>query len=170
MKNAILKYAACSIIILFGWKIHAEQPQGRQMKVEPAGNYEPISCAVTCTPYQSNVWVDVTFSNTTSVVVGMWERNLLKEASLTWSAFEVFLNGKEVEYIGKEVKRPAPGPSEFYKMKPGEVCKARLDLSQHYDLSKAGSYQVRYFSVNVPEGGGKMFFIKSPVASFVKKL
>ena len=162
MKNIFFKYAVCSSLILISFKICAEQPQGRQMKTDQPDSDGPISCIITHSVLRSNVWVDVTFSNTTSVAVAVWERNLLKETALTWVAFDVHLNGETVEYFGKEVKRLAPAPSEFYKLKPGEVYKASVDLSRYYDLSKAGTYQVKYFAINPPESGGNLFVIKSP--------
>lgn len=169
MKYSFLKYAWFSILItFFGGQVRAGHVDGQETKEESAVKYEPISCTLICSTLRTNVWVDVAFSNTTSTVVSVFERNLLKHLPLTWSPFEIFLNGKQVQYIGQEVKRLAPGPADFYRMKPGEVCKAKLDISGYYNLSQPGNYRIRYVSVNPLEGGKKLFFIESPTVNFVK--
>jgi hypothetical protein len=132
------------------------------MKAGQSESKEPILCTIKSFVLKSNVWVNVTFSNTTSSAVAVWNRNLLKDTVLTWVAFEVCLDGKRVDYIGKEIKRLAPGSNEFYKMEPGEICTATVDLGRYYDLSRVGVYQVRYSAVNPPENRAHMFVMESP--------
>jgi len=58
--------------------------------------------------------------------------------------FEVARDGERVAYLGRHVRRPAPRPSDYVWIRPGEVLTATVALSSLYDFSKPGRYTVRY--------------------------
>ncbi len=60
--------------------------------------------------------------------------------------FEVSLNGKEVEYLGPDYKRPVPVDTDYITLKVGETIESGIDISGFYDFSETGSYQIRYKS------------------------
>jgi peptidyl-Lys metalloendopeptidase len=64
--------------------------------------------------------------------------------------FEVTIDGKTVEYIGADYKRPAPTEKDYITLQPGESFNATVDLAGYYDLSQTGFYQVSYRAETVP--------------------
>ncbi len=58
--------------------------------------------------------------------------------------FAVTVDGKQVEYIGADYKRPAPTEKDYLTLKPGESIATTIDLSSFYDFSESGLYQVNY--------------------------
>jgi peptidyl-Lys metalloendopeptidase len=60
--------------------------------------------------------------------------------------FEVNLNGKAVEYLGPDYKRPVPVDTDYITLKGGETIESGIDISGFYDFSETGSYQIRYKS------------------------
>lgn len=58
--------------------------------------------------------------------------------------FAVTRDGKPVPYVGKLIKRPAPGPEDFLKLEPGETVTATVDISAAYDMTETGNYTVRF--------------------------
>jgi len=58
--------------------------------------------------------------------------------------FAVTRDGQPVAYVGKLIKRPAPGPEDFLKLEPGESLTVQVDISAAYDLTVKGNYAVRF--------------------------
>ena len=58
--------------------------------------------------------------------------------------FEVTWNGKEVAYLGRTFKRPAPQASDYLTLRPGQSLSASVPLNSLYDMSRPGEYTVRY--------------------------
>lgn len=58
--------------------------------------------------------------------------------------FVVTRAGQPVEYIGPHYKRPAPEAKDFVVLAPGKSVTREVSLSNFYDLSKTGDYQIRY--------------------------
>src|SRR5688572_7272605 len=52
--------------------------------------------------------------------------------------FAVTVNGKAVEYIGPEYKRPAATDKDYIILKSGETIETTIDLAGFYDLSESG--------------------------------
>lgn len=63
--------------------------------------------------------------------------------------FVIQRNGESVAYVGKHVKRGAPTPSDYFLLAPGESRSAEIDLSQHYDLGRPGTYAVKFLADGV---------------------
>ncbi|HYO60114.1 M35 family metallo-endopeptidase [Archangium sp.] len=57
---------------------------------------------------------------------------------------QVKLNGEDVEFTGPHYKRPAASEKDFLTLAPGESLTRTVDLGEVYDLSRTGSYTLRF--------------------------
>jgi peptidyl-Lys metalloendopeptidase len=57
---------------------------------------------------------------------------------------KVSREGEEVAFIGPHYKRPAEQAADFLTLAPGESLTRTVELSGLYDLSKTGSYTLRF--------------------------
>ncbi|CAH3149455.1 unnamed protein product [Pocillopora meandrina] len=51
-------------------------------------------------------------------------------------------NGKKLRYDGVYMKRSAPGPDQYLLVKPGQTVSSTFDISDAYDMTKAGLYSM----------------------------
>jgi peptidyl-Lys metalloendopeptidase len=58
--------------------------------------------------------------------------------------FDVTRDGVEVDYVGRQYKRPAPREKDYVVIAAGESLTHTVDLGEAYDLSQTGSYTVRF--------------------------
>jgi peptidyl-Lys metalloendopeptidase len=65
--------------------------------------------------------------------------------------FAVTRDGARVAYEGAHYKRPAPRAEDYVTLAPGESRSWTVELSDVYDLSKSGTYSLR-FDVASPSG------------------
>lgn len=65
-------------------------------------------------------------------------------ATLDGSLFEVTRDGQPVTYLGRWAKRPAPTAGDYVTLEPGQVLRARTELTKHYDMADGGEYLVSY--------------------------
>jgi peptidyl-Lys metalloendopeptidase len=65
--------------------------------------------------------------------------------------FAVTREGEPVRYEGAHFKRPAPQEADYLTLAPGESRTWTVDLAGVYDLSKTGTYTLR-FAVSGPNG------------------
>jgi peptidyl-Lys metalloendopeptidase len=93
--------------------------------------------------YDESVPVNVSFTNEgkSSIKILRW---LTPFDGVKDNLFVVTVNGKQVEYIGADYKRPAPTEKDYITLKAGETFDATVDLAGYYDLSETGYYQVNY--------------------------
>jgi hypothetical protein len=63
--------------------------------------------------------------------------------------FKVMLDGKEIEYQGRHVKRPAPVAGDYVTIRPGQTISYKVELSGVYDLKQAGNYTFQYNTQNM---------------------
>ena len=105
--------------------------------------------AVTITPERptlgkrDDVIVTVTLANTGSTPERIAKGRTPfgpEEAAL----FEITRDGQPVRYLGRKVKRAAPGEADTLLLAPGETLSARVELSSTYDMAATGAYAVRY--------------------------
>jgi len=85
----------------------------------------------------------VTITNNTqeAVFVPKWQvPGQVLEADL----FEVTQDGRPAPYVGRLVKRPALGPSDFYRLAPGKSIQGKTELSRNYDLLDGGEYLISF--------------------------
>ena len=60
------------------------------------------------------------------------------------SLLQVKLQGSDVEFTGPHYKRPAASEKDFLTLAPGESLSRTVDLGEVYDLSRTGSYSLRF--------------------------
>lgn len=120
----------------------------------------PLGAAnVTLTPLQSSVargddvMVRVILSNTSGKVEHLlrWRTPV---GGIEAPLFEVRRDGQPVRYLGRSVKRPLPGPTDYLRLEPGATLSQTVELSALYDMSVTGSYTIRYQGTAVPALGG----------------
>ena len=51
-------------------------------------------------------------------------------------------NGKRIPYDGIYIKRGIPGPDQFLLLAPGQTVSSTFDVSEGYDMTKAGNYSI----------------------------
>lgn len=97
----------------------------------------------------------VSFSSVESVVVQVKISNPNQEAMqiLKWQTpaegvqaplFLVTLDGEPVQYLGAVYKRMAPTDSDYITINAGESLEYEVSLSDYYDFSESGNYEVYY--------------------------
>jgi peptidyl-Lys metalloendopeptidase len=57
---------------------------------------------------------------------------------------QVKVNGEDVAFTGPHYKRPAASEKDFLTLAPGESLSRTVDLGEVYDLSRTGSYSLRF--------------------------
>ena len=67
--------------------------------------------------------------------------------------FEVQRDGQPVRYLGRRVKRAAPGPADYLRLEPGASVSRTVELSRLYEMAITGAYTIRYRSPAVPAPG-----------------
>jgi peptidyl-Lys metalloendopeptidase len=87
------------------------------------------------------VQVSITNPNSVPVWVLKW---LTPSEGVEGSLFAVMRDGVSVDYYGKLVKRAAPTASDYIQLQPGDSLTNDVNLSDYYDLSVSGVYQVMY--------------------------
>ena len=103
-----------------------------------------------------------TLTNRTSasLMVLAWETPL---RGVDADLFDVRQGGRPVAYVGREFKRHGvPASEDYIEIAPGETLSAEVDLSIHYEMSKAGEYAAQahgHFhdtvAVRAKRGGGE---------------
>lgn len=93
--------------------------------------------------YDEGVPVNVSITNQSrgSVKILRW---LTPFDGVKDDLFDVTVDGKAVEYIGADYKRPAPTEKDYITLKAGETFEATVDLAGFYDLAQTGFYQINY--------------------------
>jgi len=96
-----------------------------------------------------NVLVRVTLTNTSGTV-----QHLLRwrtpQQGLEAPLFEVQRDGQPVRYLGRRIKRAAPGPADYLRLDPGASLTHTVELSRVYEMTITGNYTIRYRSPATP--------------------
>jgi peptidyl-Lys metalloendopeptidase len=56
--------------------------------------------------------------------------------------FRVTVNDKEIQYVGRMVKRGDPAANEYVELDPGSSISATVDLTEGYEIVAPGAYQL----------------------------
>lgn len=67
--------------------------------------------------------------------------------------FDIRRDGQPVRYLGRRIKRAAPGPADYVRLDPGASLSKTVELSVLYEMSVTGSYTIRYHSAAMPAPG-----------------
>lgn len=119
-----------------------------------------------------NVLVRVTLSNTSGTAQHLLRWRTPLDAIET-SLFDITRDGQPVRYLGRSVKRAAPGPADYVRLDPGASLSKTVELSVLYEMSVTGSYTIRYRSVAMPAAVGASLqpvadeLVSDPVSIFV---
>jgi peptidyl-Lys metalloendopeptidase len=117
----------------------------------------PASATITValTPLQTtvkrgeDVLVRVTLTNTAAGAqyILRWRTPL---DGIDDALFDVRRDGQPVTYLGRHIKRAAPGPADFLRLEPGASLTQTVELSRLYEMTVTGAYTVRYRAPAVP--------------------
>jgi peptidyl-Lys metalloendopeptidase len=90
---------------------------------------------------EQSVRLKVVLTNTGDEDLWVLTRNTPLDEIIT-DCLTIKRNGKKVEYDGPIVKRAAPTASEYKLIKAGQSVEAEFPVSDAYETSKQGSYEV----------------------------
>lgn len=93
--------------------------------------------------FMGTVQFRITNNSNDIVKVPSW---LLPSSEATGKLFDVSRGGKQVDYLGPMIKRPAPTEADLVTFQPHETKLVTVDLSRAYDLSAGGDYTIRFRS------------------------
>ncbi len=135
LKNKLLVFIVLAILLNL-ITVSAFAARGSQAQVS-------ISFEKDTFLYQDSVLVKVAITNTSKqpIAILRWYTPL---DGVKGDLFAVTLDGKPVEYLGPQYKRPAPSIADYLILNGGETVQTTVDLSGYYDLSTTGFYQVSY--------------------------
>ena len=111
---------------------------------QPANKPNPLRVSmVASTDGTGLVELEVTNTSNHTVRMPKWQ---LPSNDAESKLFSVSLDGEEVRYFGKQVKRSGTRfhPSDFFILKAGQTYRTVVDLSGSYDMAKSGQYTVTY--------------------------
>jgi peptidyl-Lys metalloendopeptidase len=97
----------------------------------------------------NNVLMTVTLTNTSDTVQHLLRWRTLQH-DLEAPLFEVQRDGQPVRYLGRRIKRAAPGPADYLHRAPGVALTHTVELSRFYEIRVAGNYTIRYRSPALP--------------------
>jgi peptidyl-Lys metalloendopeptidase len=106
----------------------------------------------------ANVTVKMTNAGSHAVRLLRWNTPVegVKDA-----LFAISRDGEPVTYLGAHYKRPAPTAGDYLRLAPGESLSATVDLAAVYDLSRTGSYSVRFDLEQQHHGEGSVSALRS---------
>lgn len=90
------------------------------------------------------VLVEVTYTNTTDRPIRLLTWGDAAADLLADDLFTVTVDGVPAAYIGPHYKRPTPRDADYTTLAPGDSLTRSADLSDLYDLTRSGAYDIRY--------------------------
>ena len=113
-----------------------------------AAQADPLALALEPGNAEGTVQVSLTNTGTTALSVLRWDTPF--EAILSSDVFQVERSRKgwplveRAAYIGREVKRAAPGEDQYLVLEPGMTISQSVELNDYYRIDKADSRRVRF--------------------------
>lgn len=92
--------------------------------------------------YDGSMIVKITNYSTDEIEVLKWNTPL--EQQLNANIFNISLDGKNIKYLGRILKRAKPSRDDYTTFAAGESRNITLSLPQYYNMSKAGLYKINY--------------------------
>jgi peptidyl-Lys metalloendopeptidase len=102
-----------------------------------------LSLGTTSLSAKDDVQVTVTLTNVSRHSVRLLKWNTPVDG-IEEPLFTVTRDGEAVAFIGRHIKRPAPQAGDYVQLASGESLTRTVSLAGSYDLSKTGSYSLRY--------------------------
>jgi peptidyl-Lys metalloendopeptidase len=87
--------------------------------------------------------IQFTLTNNSNETVNVLKWNTPLEG-INNDIFRIEKDGKPTVYLGRMVKRGAPRPEDYITMEPRGSVSVEVDLTEYYDISEPGQYDVRY--------------------------
>jgi peptidyl-Lys metalloendopeptidase len=137
--NARSRYTALAagLIAMTGFAMHAESA-----RPIPFGN--PLRISIQATAGDSGtVQFRITNTSKNTIRVPSWQ---LPSGELNSDLFDVYLNGKKIDYVGAMIKRAPLTNADFTTLRAGETKLVKADLSSVYDMTQDGQYSIRFKS------------------------
>lgn len=133
--NTLVKAGVAIVATAASFSAAAALPEGVSVSVSPLKQNHGKN---------DDVWVKVTMTNTSGKpqMVLKWRTPFAGE--IEEALFEVTRDGEPVPYLGKHVKRAAPGADDYFLLKPGQSYHAKVELSSMYDMTVTGDYKISY--------------------------
>ncbi len=97
------------------------------------------------------------FHNATDQAVTILPWGTPLETNMTADRFTVSIDGELMPYSGPVVKRSAPNAEDFITLNAGEKKEVVVSLSDGYDVSKSGDYEIAL----------KKFVFQNPESEFL---
>lgn len=148
-------------VVLLGACVGVEEEESSQADIDqvvdeaqdPAAGDVAVELSANAPIFREGerVTVSVSFTNVAKHPVRLLSWQTGKD-ELEEDLFEITRDGEPVEYIGPHYKRPAPEKADYVTVAPGKTLTQSVELSNFYDLSKTGDYDIRY-AVEVKETG-----------------
>ncbi|MCI0570918.1 MAG: M35 family metallo-endopeptidase, partial [Myxococcaceae bacterium] len=112
-------------------------------ELDASGVTVQVSAAKSALAASDSVAVNVTLTNGAAHAVRLLKWYTPAE-DVEEALFAVTRDGEPVEFLGPHYKRPAPRLGDYLRLAPGESLTRTVDLAAFYDVSKTGTYRVRY--------------------------
>jgi peptidyl-Lys metalloendopeptidase len=90
---------------------------------------------------RQNILFRLTNNSNETVNVLKWNTPL---EGINNDLFRIEKDGKPAIYLGRMVKRGAPEPEDYITIEPNSSVSVEVDLTEYYDISEPGQYDVRY--------------------------
>jgi hypothetical protein len=106
----------------------------------------PLTCTLALAPRSvvgQPVMLTFTLHNRGTQALAVLEWGTPLEGARS-DAFEITGPRGRVAYTGPMLKRGDPGVAAYHRIEPGQTLTATLDLASVYDLSRPGSYRLRW--------------------------
>lgn len=133
-RNVVL---AAGLVALTGFAVTANSA-----RVLPFGNPLRISISSEASS-AGTVQFKITNTSRQAIKVPAWQ---LPSGNLDSDLFDVYANGKKVDYVGKMIKRAPITDADFITLRAGETKFINADLSSVYDMTDDGEYSIRFKS------------------------
>lgn len=121
------------------------KPAVRQKKEKKRMDTSPVEVGLSVTASGPQVTAKLAFTNRTTHPVHVWKFNGCLNGEVENNVFQITTAGRELDYIGRYVKRGVPGPDEFVRLAPGQTIRAEVRLDTVYEFPPgAHIYQIVY--------------------------
>jgi peptidyl-Lys metalloendopeptidase len=115
---------------------------------EGVTSFSPLSVTLSASAQavseKEELEVTVTFVNNSADTVRLLRWKIPEEEHSPMLTVEQ--EGKAVDYLGRIYKRPAPQADDYITFSPGYSISQRIIITQEFDFSAGGTYQIRYFA------------------------
>lgn len=135
-------------------------------------NSEPairLTCQLEVDPDAAGFPARLVVRNRSSEEIQLLRENLPVDGVPDKSLFVVARDGRRVPYLGRTIKRPAPGAGDYEVVAPGQELRREVNLAPAYDLNPPGRYSIYYLTLHPTPGTGEMITVRSNTIEFERR-